>query len=109
MKAGLGNQTMMQSQSNNGAQIEYQLMNIENKLKKAQDFRSGLIHGDKERLSFYKGKVEQINANKLELTEKREYNVLSQVVLKHVNKEKSIKKKAREGNVNKTFQDEKKA
>jgi len=50
-----------------------------------------------------------INANKLELTEKREYNVLSQVVLKHVNKDKAIKKKAREEMANKVFQDEKKA
>jgi len=78
-------------------------MNIENKLKRANDFRRDILCGDKERLSFYKDKVTQINANKLELAEKREYNVLSQVVLKHVNKEKAIKKKAKEEYQNKTF------
>jgi len=78
-------------------------MNIENKLKKANDFRSSILHGDKERLSFYKDKVQFINANKLELAEKKEYNVLSNVVLKHVNKEKAIKKKARDEMVTKGF------
>lgn len=43
------------------------------------------------------------------MAEKREYNVLSQVVLKHVNKEKAIKKKQREEAQNKVFSDEKKA
>ena len=67
------------------------------------------MNGDKERLSFYKDKVQLINATKLELAERREYNVLSQVVLKHVNKEKAIKKKARDEMVTKNFTDEKKA
>ena len=47
--------------------------------------------------------------NKAEMNEKREYNVLSQVVLKHVTKEKAIKKKAKEEQQNKVFLDEKKA
>ena len=70
--------------------------NIENKLKKANDYRNGVICGDKERLSFYKDKVSQINARKAELAEKKEYNVLSNVVLKHADKTKTLKKKAKE-------------
>ena len=66
------------------------------KLKKANDYRNSVLTGDKERLSFYKDKVQQIHVNKQELAEKKEYNVLSQVVLKHVNKDKTMKKKARE-------------
>jgi len=51
------------------------------------------MNGDQERLSFYKNKVNVIHSNKAELAEKREYNVLSNVVLKHVNKDKMIRKK----------------
>jgi hypothetical protein len=50
-----------------------------------------------------------IHTNKAELAEKKEYNVLSNVVLKHVNKEKTIKKKQREEAQTKVFLDEKKA
>ena len=50
-----------------------------------------------------------IHTNKAELAEKKEYNVLSQVVLKHVNKEKAIKKKRKEEAETKVFNDEKKA
>ena len=50
-----------------------------------------------------------IHTNKAEMAEKKEYNVLSQVVLKHVEKDKAIKKKRKEEAQNKVFSDEKKA
>ena len=84
-------------------------MNIEQKLKKAHDYRNSIMNGDQERLSFYKNKVNVIHSNKAELAEKREYNVLSNVVLKHVNKDKMIRKKQRDEATNKVFSDEKKA
>lgn len=45
-------------------EVDLQMNNIENRLKKANDYRQSLLVGDKERLSFYKDKVNQINATK---------------------------------------------
>ena len=72
------------------------MRNIEEKLQRANEYRNSILNNKGERLSFYKDKVNNIHNNKAELSEKKEYNVLSQVVLKHVNKDKAIKKKQRE-------------
>ena len=48
----------MQNDSKSRIEIENNLKNIEQKLAKANEYRTSILSGDKERLSFYKNKVQ---------------------------------------------------
>lgn len=59
MGAGMGNRnSTMQGDSKSRIEIENNLKVIEQKLNRANEYRSSILTGDKERLSFYKNKVQ---------------------------------------------------
>ena len=81
---------------------------IEDRISKANEKRNMHYHQNLEKLATYQDKFEQINSNKLELFEKKEYDTLNKVILKHHNKGKKLRLKEKEERDKKLYMDEKK-
>ena len=58
LMGGKNRNSTMQNDSKQRFEIENNLKNIEQKLNKANEYRTSILSGDKERLSFYKNKVQ---------------------------------------------------
>lgn len=58
MGGAINRNSTMQNDSKSRIEIENSLKVIEQRLSKANEYRSSILTGDKERLSFYKNKVQ---------------------------------------------------
>lgn len=86
--------------------ISTKINEIEERISRANEKRSFQYGQNLERLSSNQEKFHQININKLEIFEKKEYDILNKVILKHHNKGKKLKLREKEEKDKKIYIDE---